>query len=251
LKKIDSFCFTISKGLSILLVDFANSGIKHTSKIENNNIKFKKVFMSKSKLTAEQQQHINNNIRAHKVEFLTYNGNHLGWHHYIEFPSDLFPVFNKEFMSEIWEQIRTYTDDEIKSIQCVYVHYEHRLVWVDLISHSGKRIVPICPVSLLDNIYKDAEKTAQCINLLCEAAYKYSLKEATKYCEEEWITCGEEELSKLVPYNDWRTSLIKTVIGIISPSNHLDRDEWLTEPPLSHHVNQVSIHSNIESDFPF
>lgn len=207
--------------------------------------------MDNSKLTEEQQQHIINNIQAHKVEFLTYNGNYLGWHHYIEFPSDLFPVFNKELLSDIWEQIGSYTDKEIKSIRCVYVHYEHRLVWIDLISHSDKRISPVCPVSLLDNIYKDAEKTAQCINLLCEAAYKSSLKEATKYCEEEWITCSEEELSKLVPYENWWNLLIKTVVGAINSSNHLDRDEWLTEPPLSHHVSQVSVHSNIDSDLPF
>lgn len=207
--------------------------------------------MSSFILTAEQQQYIDKEIRTHKVEFLTFKGNYLGWHHYIEFPSDLFPVFNEEFLSNIWEQIGAYTDDEIKCIQRVYVKYQDRQVWIDLISHSDKRIVPICPVSLLDRIYKDAEKTAQCINFLCEAAYKSSLKEATKYCEEEWITCGEEKLSKLVPYDNWRKLFVMAMNNSIRRPEHSDRDEWVTEPPLSHHLYQVSAQSEIELDFPF
>ena len=194
------------------------------------------------KLTAQQQLHINNSIREHKVEFLQYNGNILGWHHYIEFPITLFPEFNEEYLSNTMDQITSYSDSEIKHIRCVRIDYDHRIIWIDLISHSNERIRPICPTSLIEGIYADAQKLgSQCMDLLCKVAYNNSLTNAIKYCEDELLLCGEEELRKLVPYDAWLDHFIKMLVSSIwsnscchsySPTS---KDDWQTDPPLSHH----------------
>jgi hypothetical protein len=207
------------------------------------------------KLTAEQLQHINNCILQHNVDYLSYRGNDLGWHHYIEFPEDLFPDFNEKFLSENWEEIISYSDDEIKSLKCEYIDYECRRVWVNLLGPNGKRVVPICPTSVIDDIYRDAEKLAyQCINLLCKTAYDNSLYEAKKNCENQSIFCSKDELTRLVPYNNWVGTFVKVLIGAwlkYESSNRPNRDDWYTEPALSHHVITPVICSAADDDLPF
>jgi hypothetical protein len=207
------------------------------------------------KLTAEQLQHINNCILQHNVDYLSYRGNDLGWHHYIEFPEDLFPDFNEKFLSENWEEIISYSDDEIKSLKCEYIDYECRRVWVNLLGPNGKRVVPICPTSVIDAIYRDAEKLAYlCINLLCKTAYNNSLYEAKKNCKDQWIFCGKDELARLVPYNNWFESFVKVLIRTWLKGesyNRSNRDEWYTEPALSHNVIAPVIRSASDDDLPF
>ena len=208
------------------------------------------------KLTAEQLQHINNCIREHKVGYLTYRGNYLGWRHYIELPENLFPEFNEEVVSKICEHMASYSDHDIKSIRCIYVYYERREIWINLVSGSGEIITPICPTSIINGMYQDAEKLAsRCLNFYCEAAYRESLNEAIKYCEEEWMMCGKEELLKLVPYDEWMNLFIKKIVtsawsGCV-PSCYSE-DEWRTDPPLSPHLPAAPARPRAESDdLPF
>lgn len=215
---------------------------------------------AQSNLNENQLQHIKNTIRSHKVKFLYYNGNTLGWHHYLEFPSELFPEFNEDVLSEIWEHVGSYTDDDIKHIRCVYVDFDERIVWVDLISHAEKIIALICPNSLLERIYKDADKLAsEYMGLLCKTAYQNSLSNAVKFAEDELIQCCAEDLSKIIPYDEWLDYFIKKLLTSawrnISPGYHICSGDWYTEPHLNHqHISPIHMNATTYTtldDLPF
>ena len=105
-------------------------------------------------------------------------------------------------------------------------------------------------------MYQDAENLAsQCLNLFCEVAYRNSMNEAIKTCEDQMLLCGEEELRKLVPYEEWMNLFIKKIVtsawsGCVSSCH--SEDEWRTDPPLSHNLPAAPGRPRAESDdLPF
>lgn len=208
-------------------------------------------------LTAQQEQHINKCICAHNVEYLTYNGNYLGWHHCIEFPSDLFPEFNEDMLEGMWDFIRSYQDEDIKYLKFVHVKYDQRRLYVDFYNYADKLIYPLCPTSLINNIYREAEEMAsEWVPIFCKTTYEAALKKAHMHAEDDWLNIGRDEISKLVPYDQWLDLFLKKLINTMWSDRrftHSNESTWITDPPLPKrdYIGASVIEEKCNDDLPF